>query len=115
MENHEKLKSEDYNDDVTLAIKDFPEQWNGKDKTIKFRVVTSKKVAIEILERIFEEVHRNLISAHIDAKHSKHSVHLDVVLHILAEEAISVSMGYLLADIKDRLTKWENSRASKKK
>ena len=105
----------DYDNFDYVKIKEIPEKWNQDQREITFKVTVHRNDATWVSSRIFEDVDRDLISAKIVVKSSKHSVDMDITLLIVGavgKKAIEL----LLTEIKDYLkNKWKGRQKRKRK
>jgi DNA-binding ferritin-like protein (Dps family) len=102
----------EYNE-ILKKIDELPEHWNGEDK-IHFNIITHRDEATWISSRIFEDVDRNLVSVKIDAKSSKYSIELDVVLTVIGGTVATKTIDLFLEELKNYLkAKWQKRQRKK--
>jgi hypothetical protein len=102
---------------ILSVLNDLPEQWIGKEMNL--HVITDRKDAIWIINRIFQDVERGLLNAQFRVEEFNHLCDLTFTLKIApglasfpsAVTAINPVFSFILTDIKSEII----SRTKKKR
>src|SRR5438132_1173451 len=93
----------EYDDPILTKLEELPDSWDRNQKQIVLKITVHREDATWISSRIYDDVDRGLLSAHIHAHHSEHSVDLTITLSVSIDlTPIITALSLLLYEMKTK-------------